>query len=47
MAPELIGIDRPFTEDDRLAMEHALGLDGVPIPVATSLHHEESLHVSA
>jgi branched-chain amino acid transport system permease protein len=47
MAPELIGIDRPFTEDDRLAMEHALGLDGVPVPVATPLHHEESLHASA
>ncbi len=46
--PELIGIDRPFTDDDRLAMEHVLGLDAVPVPVATPLHHEEdTAHASA
>jgi branched-chain amino acid transport system permease protein len=45
--PELIGIDRAFTEDDRVAMEHALGLDGVPVPVATPLHHEEALHATS
>jgi hypothetical protein len=43
MPPELIGIDRPFTDDDRIAMEHILGLDGVPVPVATPLHHEEGV----
>jgi hypothetical protein len=46
-APELIGIDRPFTDDDRVAMEHALGLDGVPVPVATPLHHEDALHATS
>jgi hypothetical protein len=45
--PELIGIDRPFTDDDRVAMEHALGLDGVPVPVATPLHHEDALHATS
>ncbi len=45
--PELIGIDRPFTDDDKTAMEHALGLDGVPVPVPVKLHQEEALHVSA
>jgi branched-subunit amino acid ABC-type transport system permease component len=45
--PELIGIDRPFTDDDKMAMEHALGLDGVPVPVPVKLHQEEALHVSA
>jgi hypothetical protein len=38
---EFVGIDRPFTEDDRVAMEHALGLDALAVPVATPVHHEE------
>ena len=45
--PELIGVVRPFTEDDKTAMDKALGLDGVPVPVPVSLHTEEALHVSA
>jgi branched-subunit amino acid ABC-type transport system permease component len=46
--PELIGIDRPFTEADRIAMEHVLGLDDVPTPVTTAPHHEEgALHAPA
>ncbi len=31
-APELIGIDRPFTEDDLAEMDLVLGLDAVPSP---------------
>ena len=46
--PELIGIDRPFTEADRIAMEHVLGLDDVPTPVTTAPHHEEgAVHAPA
>ncbi len=46
--PELIGIDRPFTDDDRLAIEHALGLDAVPLPVSAPVHHqEEAAHAPA
>jgi len=31
LAPELIGIDRPFTDDDLRTMDDVLGLDGVPL----------------
>ena len=42
---ELIGIDRPFSEDDRTAFDHAIGLDGFaprplrtgPLPVAPQM----------
>ena len=48
MPAELIGIDRPFTEDDRVAMEHVLGLDNVPTPVNAAPHHEEgAVHAPA
>lgn len=30
--PELIGMDRPYTNEDLEAMDHALGLDGVVLP---------------
>ena len=32
MPPELIGIDRPYTDEDLATMDHALGLDAMVIP---------------
>jgi hypothetical protein len=40
--PELVGVDRPFTVQDRLAMEHALGLDAVAVPVPASYEREQA-----
>ena len=37
-APELVGIDRPFTEDDLAEMDLALGLDAVPSPAQENAH---------
>jgi branched-chain amino acid transport system permease protein len=47
MAAEMIGIDRPFTEDDRHEMDHVLALDSMPIPVGTHAHEGETVHASA
>ena len=38
--PELIGIDRPFTDEDLAAMDQALNLDGVVIPSSTTVREE-------
>jgi hypothetical protein len=35
--PELVGIDRPFTDRDRVEIEQALALEGAPIPVPASV----------
>ena len=37
-APELVGIDRPFTEDDLAEMDLVLGLDAVPSPAQENAH---------
>ena len=44
--PEFIGIDRPFTPEDLEAMDHALDLEGVVIPSASTVR-EEAAGVSA
>jgi branched-chain amino acid transport system permease protein len=48
---ELVGIDRPFTEDDRHEMDHVLALDSIAVPVGTRVRdgarEEESVHVPA
>ncbi|CAB4371255.1 unannotated protein [freshwater metagenome] len=38
--PELIGIDRPFTDEDLAAMDHALNLESVVIPSSTTVREE-------
>jgi hypothetical protein len=30
---ELVGIDRPFTPDDRVMLDNGLALDALPVPV--------------
>ncbi|MCD9624838.1 ABC transporter permease [Rhabdothermincola salaria] len=45
--PELIGLDVPFTDDDRQQMDHVLALDSVPVPVGTHVHEGETVHASA
>jgi branched-chain amino acid transport system permease protein len=47
LAAELVGIDRPFTADDRHEMDHVLGLDAMPVPVGVHLHEGERAHASA
>lgn len=38
--PELIGIDRPFTDEDLATMDRALNLEGVVIPSAGTVREE-------
>ena len=38
--PELIGIDRPFTDEDLAAMDHALNLESIVIPSSTTVREE-------
>lgn len=44
--PELIGIDRPFTEEDLAVMDQVLNLDGIVIPSAGTIR-EETANASA
>ena len=43
--PEMVGVERDFTEDDRLEMDKVLGIEGVPIPHAS--HDRESVNAPA
>jgi hypothetical protein len=38
---ELVGVDRPFTDRDRVEIERALALEGAPVPVVVAVGGEE------